>query len=200
MVAVSRESQFEGLLKDAPDLLSLVVKAHYSIDQLLNIALLEALPKADAIEIERVTFLLKVDFATGLGILRRDLRPVFNLINTIRNRFAHNPYTEFSVKDGLDAKNVLLSRSAPVVPDEFKDEQEPREVLETLFAVGFVNIVVAHERLCIRKAESHVANQMAVETLSGARASERRELSTQERFERRLKLYLEERHPEIKHG
>ncbi|WP_281049991.1 hypothetical protein [Thauera sp. GDN1] len=200
MVAVSRESQFEGLLKDAPDLLSLVVKAHYSIDQLLNIALLEALPKADAIEIERVAFLLKVDFATGLGILRRDLRPVFNLINTIRNRFAHNPYTEFSVKDGLDAKNVLLSRSAPVVPDEFKDEQEPREVLETLFAVGFVNIVVAHERLCIRKAESHVANQMAVETLSGARASERRELSTQERFERRLKLYLEERHPEIKHG
>lgn len=200
MVAVSRESQFEGLLKDAPDLLSLVVKAHYSIDQLLNIALLEALPKADAIEIERVTFLLKVDFATGLGILRRDLRPVFNLINTIRNRFAHNPYTEFSVKDGLDAKNVLLSRSAPVVPDEFKDEQEPREVLETLFAVGFVNIVVAHERLCIRKAESHVAKQMAVETLSGARASERRELSTQERFERRLKLYLEERHPEIKHG
>lgn len=200
MVAVSRESQFEGLLKDAPDLLSLVVKAHYSIDQLLNIALLEALPKADAIEIERVAFLLKVDFATGLGILRRDLRPVFNLINTIRNRFAHNPYTEFSVKDGLDAKNVLLSRSAPVVPDEFKDEQEPREVLETLFAVGFVNIVVAHERLCIRKAESHVANQMAVETLSGARASERRELSTQERFERRLKLYLEERHPEIKRG
>lgn len=200
MVAVSRESQFEGLLKDAPDLLSLVVKAHYSIDQLLNVALLEALPKADAIELERVAFLLKVDFATGLGILRTDLRPVFNLINTIRNRFAHNPYTEFSVKDGLDAKNVLLSRLAPVVPDEFGDEREPREVLETLFAVGFVNVVVAHERLCIRKAESHVANQMVVETLSGTRASERRELSTQERFERRLKLYLEEHHPEMKRG
>ena len=197
---VSKGSQFEGLLKDAPDLLSLVVKAHYSIDQLLNVALLEALPKADAIELERVSFLLKIDFATGLGLLRSDLRPIFNLINTIRNRFAHNPYTEFSVKDSLDAKNVLLSRSARVVPDEFKDEQEPREVLETLFAVGFVNVVVAHERLCIRKAESHVANQMAVETLSGARALEGRELSIQERFEKRLKLYLEEHHPGIKHG
>lgn len=200
MAAVSKESQFEGLLKDAPDLLSLVVKAHYSIDQLLNVALLEALPKADDIELERVSLLLKVDFATGLGILRADLRPLFNWINNIRNRFAHNPYTEFSVKDAIDAKNVLLSRSAPVVPDKFRDEHGPREVLETLFAVGFVNVVVAHERLCIRKAESHVANQMVVETLSGARASEDRGFSTQERFERRLKLYLEERHPGMKRG
>ena len=197
---VSKELLFEGLLKDAPDLLSLVVKAHYSTDQLLNVTLLEALPKADAIELERVSFLMKVDFATGLSLLSSDLRPIFNLINTIRNRFAHNPYTEFSVKDSLDARNVLLSRSARIVPDEFKEEQEPREILETLFAVGFVNVVVAHEQLCIRKAESHVANQMAVETLSGARASKSREISVQQRFEKRLALYLEEHHPGIKHN
>lgn len=196
---VDKDKQFERLLNETPDLLSLVIKSHHSIDHLLNLVLLEALPKSDAIELERVSFLLKIDFATGLSLLRPDLRPVFNLINTIRNRFAHNPYSEFSVKDSLNAKNILLSSSTRVVPDEFKDKKEPREILETLFAVGFTNVVVAHEQLCIHKAESHIANQMAIETLSGARSSGDIALSVQERFEKRLKMYLEEHHPGIEH-
>lgn len=193
-----RENLFASLLRETPDLLSLIVKAHYSIDGLLDEVLKEALPNADAMEIERVSFLLKTDFLTGLGVLRSDLRPIFNLLNNIRNRFAHNPYAVFSDKDGRDARNILLSREQAVVPEKFRNEENPREILETLFYVGFINVVVAFERLCQYKAEMHVTNQLVDEYLSKVKTPEHDSLSVHERFEVRLRQYLDDRYPGMK--
>jgi len=185
-------TQFEGLFRDAPDYLSLVVKSHYSIDQHLILMLQDALPKADALELGRVSFLLKFDFAAGMGLLRSDLRPIFALINTVRNRVAHNPYVEFSPKESTEIKNVLLSRVSPVVPDDFRKVTEARNILETLFAVGFINLEVARERLIVRMAESRITNQMVHEALSNKRPVEEPDLSVRERFEKLLKRYLDE--------
>lgn len=191
------ESQITTIFDESSDLLSLVVKSHYSIDELLNVLLVEALPNADAVELKRVSFLLKVDFAIGLGMLRPDLRPVFNKINTVRNSFAHNPYSEFSEKDASNTVNILLARDPKIVPDDFGCTSNPRDVLETLFAVGFINLSVAYERFCIRKSESRVANQMAMEVVAIGKRRESDRHSVQEEFEERLRSHLKKHYPGI---
>lgn len=192
------ESQITTVFDESSDLLSLVVKSHYSIDELLNVLLVEALPNADAVELKRVSFLLKVDFAIGLGVLRADLRPVFNKINAVRNSFAHNPYSEFSEKDASNTVNILLARDPKIVPDDFGCTANPRDVLETLFAVAFINLSVAYERFCIWKAESRVANQMAMEVIATGKRRENDRYSVREEFEERLRSHLNKHYPGIK--
>jgi hypothetical protein len=194
---IENENKFMALLNCSTDYLSLAVKAHYSIDKLLNFIILQRIPNADAIEFERIAFLLKVDLATGLGLLREDLRPIFNLINSIRNRFAHNPYFVFSDKDIQDAKNVILSRNPTVTPASFKKECEPQTILETLFAVGFINATVAYDSVCRSNAATRVSNQMAAEAVSRGRERKESGLSVHDEFHTRLQEYLETHHPEI---
>lgn len=194
---VENQQKFNALLDGSPDLLSLVVKSHYSIDKLLDFVVLLRIPKADAIEFRRVAFLLKVDLATGMGLFREDLRPIFNLINTVRNRFAHDPYASFSEKDMQNAKNVLWSRTPMVVPESFKGETDPRTVLETLFAVGFVNAVAAYEIACRHNAEVRITNEMAIETVSNRRQGREAGLSVKDEFRFRLREFMSKHHPEI---
>lgn len=198
---IENNEKFMALLDGSPDLLSLVVKSHYSIDKVLNSIVLQRIPNADAIEFERVAFLLKVDLATGLGLFRKDVRPIFNLINTIRNRFAHNPYLSFSEQDMQDAKNVILSRNPKVVPESFNSEVAPREILETLFAVGFVIAVAAYEAVCKKNAEAWIANELVRETLSGGRNGKEQGLSVKDEFRFRLREFMSRHYPEIEqHG
>ncbi|MGO0790635.1 hypothetical protein ACTOWA_12290 [Herbaspirillum seropedicae] len=194
---IENQKKFNALLDGSPDLLSLVVKSHYSIDKLLDFVIFLRIPKADAIELRRVAFLLKVDLATGMGLFREDLRPIFNLINTLRNRFAHDPYSAFSDKDMQNAKNVLLSRKPMVVPESFKSETVSRIVLETLFVVGFLNAVAAYEIACRENAERRITNEMVIETLSNRSKGRKLGLSVKDEFSLRLREFMAEHHPEI---
>jgi len=189
------KSHFTTVYEEESDLLSLVVKAHYSIDELLNVVIVEALPNADAVELKRISFLLKVDFVIGLGILRSDLRPIFNKINAIRNSFAHNPYWDFSEKDALNTVNILTAPSPKVIPDDCECPLDPLKVLKTLLGVGFINLTVAYERYCIGKAKMQVINEMATETVTTGGCRGRGRYSVQEEFEERLRAYLNKHYP-----
>lgn len=191
------ESHFRTVLEEESDLLSLVVKSHYSIDELLNVILVEVLPNADAVELKRISFLLKVDFVIGLGILRPDLRPIFNKINTLRNSFAHNPYWEFSDKDASNTENILSAPRPKVIPDDFEGRSNSQHVLKTLLGVGFINLTVAYERFCVGKAKARVVNEMATETVTVGGRRGRERYSVQEEFEERLRAYLSEHYPGI---
>lgn len=127
------EKEFWKTLETGSDILSVVVRSHHLIENVLNESLSEALPLSDALEIGRISFLLKADFLVAFGILRKDIRPVFACMNTIRNRFAHNPNSEFSERDALDARNLLVSRDPPAVPPSFAQEQDSMEILRHVF-------------------------------------------------------------------
>ncbi|MCF5071678.1 hypothetical protein GIW70_26295, partial [Pseudomonas syringae] len=144
----SIEKDFRTLIEGETDLLNLVVKLHFSIDKVLDKALFEALPMANAMELRRVSFLLKFDFLSALNVLNADVRKFFDYCNSIRNTFAHNPYATFQDKDVIKAKSLLLSHPRPVVPKAFKGEKGSVEVLKTLFSVCFLQVVVSYEVLC----------------------------------------------------
>lgn len=98
------EEEFWKTLETGSDILSVVMRSHHLIENVLNESLSEALPLSDALEIGCISFLLKADFLVAFGILRKDIRPVFACMNAIRNRFAHNPNSEFSAKDTFGCK------------------------------------------------------------------------------------------------
>jgi len=195
---IKTTADFQTMLSQCDEFLSLVIKSHHSIDQLLNITLEEALPSATSVELKRVSFLLKVDFTIGLGILRSEFRPIYNSINSVRNAFAHDPYAEVPLENARKILSTLKSIRPKILPDESCDPFEVRNVVETLFAVGFVNLQVAYEALCVRKAESLIVGEMAVETLSKNGRINPTNLSVEEDFRTRLGSYLSEKYPAIK--
>jgi hypothetical protein len=191
------EKEFMALVESETDLLNLVVKLHFSIDKVLDRALFEALPMASAIEVKRVSFLLKFDFLSALGILSLDLRKFFEFCNSIRNTFAHNPYANFQDKDVVKAKSLLLSHSSKVVPQTFKKEKDSVEVLKTLFSVCFLQVVVSYEGLCRNKVLNFITNEMAIEAAAGKGRRYQGAMSLHEEFECRCVERLSALYPAI---
>jgi len=195
---IKTTEDFQAMLSQCGEFLSLVIKSHHSIDQLLNLTLEEALPRATSVELKRVSFLLKVDFTIGLGILRPEFRPIYNSINSVRNNFAHDPYAEISEDNARKTLSTLKGIRPKILPDEFCNPFEIRNVMETLFAIGFINLQVAYEALCVRKAESLIAGQMLTEALSENGRLNRAHVSAKEDFQIRIGSYLSQNYPGIK--
>jgi hypothetical protein len=99
--------QFSAMMQNSSDSLSLVVRAHHSIEARIQEALEYVLPRADALELRRVAFLLKVDFLIALAVIHPKFRPLFEQVNTIRNRFAHDPYSAWEASDTDKVKSAI---------------------------------------------------------------------------------------------
>jgi hypothetical protein len=194
------EKDFKALVESEADLLNLVVKFHFSIDKVLDKALFEALPMASAMELKRVSFLLKFDFLSALNVLDSDVRKFFDYCNSIRNTFAHNPYATFQDKDVVKAKSLLLSHQRPVVPKTFQGEKDSVEVLKTLFSVCFLQAVVAYEALCRQKVLNLIASEMTIEATTGRGRKFQVEMSVHAEFERRCVERLSLLYPAIEPG
>lgn len=83
----------------APDLLTLGVRGHSAIDLNLRRFLSESLPAAHEVELDRLSFSLKLDLAVALKGLRAESRPLFQRLNQLRNRLAHHPSATFTQKE-----------------------------------------------------------------------------------------------------
>lgn len=131
---------FMEVLKNCPDQLSKVIKGFYSLDFLLNDVLSRKIPNSNALELDRVSFLLKFDISTGLGCVVNGIRPLFHNVNSIRNKFAHNPYTVYGV-DGLDkTKKILLQSDAYRGSEIISKVDDPSEMLNVAFFICYVFI------------------------------------------------------------
>ena len=195
----SIEKDFKVLVagESETELLSLVVKLHYSIDSVLDKTLFEALPLASAMELRRVSFLLKVDFLSALKVLHSDVRPLFECCNSIRNSFAHNPYETFKEKDVLKAKNLLTSNPRSIVPKSFNSEKDSVEVLKTLFSVCFLQVVVSYEQVCRQKILNLISNEMAHEAAIGKGRRFQGDMSVYEEMEFRCVERLNVLYPAV---
>jgi hypothetical protein len=99
--------EFSIMMQGSLDSLSLVIRAHHSIEARIQEALEHELPRANALELRRVAFLLKVDFLVALEVFHPKFRPLFEQVNTIRNRFAHDPYATWDTTDGAKVKSSI---------------------------------------------------------------------------------------------
>lgn len=114
---------FSSLLENEAEPLDLILKGHHGVENLLNASLIEAMPESDALEVSRIAFLLKADLLIALGLLPKKIRPIFNRLNSYRNKFAHDPH--YRIDDTYsDETSKLLSSLAPSATSEFLQENE----------------------------------------------------------------------------
>jgi hypothetical protein len=92
---------------EAYDSFTVAIRGHQALEELLNVAISEALADPHALEIKRLGFALKVDLAAAVGVVGD--RSVLVCINRIRNRFAHNRHARLTQRD-VDA--VIAGASA----------------------------------------------------------------------------------------
>ena len=120
------------MIQGASDALSLVVRAHHSIETRIQEALEHELPRANAVELRRVAFLLKVDFLVAFGIFHPKFRTLFEQVNTVRNRFAHDPYATWEPTDGAKVRNSIKAID-PNYPCESYDGDSLKVLLHVVF-------------------------------------------------------------------
>ncbi len=110
---------FSTFIQNEQDALGLILKGHHSIENFLNASLIEALYESDALELSRIAFLLKADLLIALGLIPRERRPLFNRLNTYRNKFAHDPHYKIDEAFSEETSRLLLSLAHALVTSEF---------------------------------------------------------------------------------
>jgi hypothetical protein len=175
--------------------LILVIKGHHALDIMLDELLRLKMHRADALEIQRISFLLKVDLLVGLGAILQPQREFFKRVNAVRNCFAHDPHAKLDAQAAKHIQSDLIAQK--LISADFAEIGDELEIYKTLFAVCVINLIVAMERLQVMSVECEVVNQIAGEVLRKEKRLEEAGLDVHERFRRRVQSLLAQRHPEI---
>lgn len=125
---------------NVPSDLEGTVRGHLYLENILIAFLQHALEKPELLDVERVPFNLKVEFAAALGLMPTHLIPILKKINTIRNHLSHN--LKYSIPD--QAKNDLLNMFRPSERElvlEFEGEGQQVEVTKVPIS-HFVKVVI----------------------------------------------------------
>lgn len=136
---------------DSKDILNLVIRAHGEIDIAIRIAVAEALAEPHEVELERLTFPLKVDFAIALGVIHSRIRPLLLKLNRVRNSFAHDSRANVSESDRMEVLGTLAPELRQGVEKHIQNANGTKEILRIAFVIGFFECKGAVERVRERK-------------------------------------------------
>jgi hypothetical protein len=92
---------------NAADPFTMVIKSHQCIEELLLLAISEALATPHALELRRLSFSLKAELATALACVPLDSLPLLLKINKLRNSFAHDRRASFTAKQASELFGCL---------------------------------------------------------------------------------------------
>lgn len=154
---------------NSESVLELVVKGHQAIDDRLTALLIEALPHPHAVELARLSFMLKADLAIALQAYDPASRPLLVFLNRIRNSFAHRRQASFRVQDGRDLFNAMPTKHREILQLDSSASADPKGLLAHAFASIQIELAVATDRVVHAKIEAEVAHEMAIETLGPKR-------------------------------
>ncbi|TDN58459.1 hypothetical protein [Scandinavium goeteborgense] len=130
--------EYMDMIEATDDELSVVIKGHYGLEDIIEKILTVSIPSSDALDFKRITFILKVDLLISLGVLDRTFKPMFNFINSIRNKFAHNPYSLFEEKDAVKIKTILMQQK--VFNHLLLNSIQPKDVLKDSLCCAYALI------------------------------------------------------------
>ncbi|OWW12912.1 hypothetical protein BUE65_31045 [Klebsiella variicola] len=159
--------EFVKLLEEPQEQLSLVIKSYYEIDILLDRLLTACIDDVDSLEMRRISFILKVDILISLGVVRSDFKKLFNNINSIRNIYAHNPYSIFDAKLAEKSKTILMQIDES--REMIKDMTEPTDILMFVFLSGYIYLEVALKNQ-FRKIQGRVVLNKRIHKALGTQA------------------------------
>lgn len=146
MQELPSEAEFRRAV-DAVDVLNLVIRSHGELERALKVAISEALVDPHEIEMERMSFPLKVDLAVALGVIREDVRPLMIKLNRIRNTFAHDSRADFTDKEAAEVLGAFSPAHREGMRTHLDTAKSPREVLRIGFVLAFCEATTAADRV-----------------------------------------------------
>lgn len=160
---------------NVPSDLEGTVRGHLYLENVVIAFLQHALEKPELLDVERVPFNLKVEFAAALGLIPTHLIPILKKINTIRNHLSHN--LKYSIPD--QAKNDLLNLFRPSERElvlEVEGEGQSVEVTKVPIS-HFIKVVIVlldlHRQSYVKwRAERQEALENARRVLSKVKREE----------------------------
>ncbi len=152
-------------IANSTDLLNLVIRGHQAIESVLNAVIAESLQTPHALEIERLSFVLKVDLGVAMGIITPDSRPSLLKLNGVRNRFAHRSNASLDQKVAADLYTTLSASQRFAAGKDIGPTSDPFEVLRHVMAVLFVEAENTLDKLRDGKLEIQIWHEMAQDVL-----------------------------------
>lgn len=146
------EDQFRAA-HGAPDLHSMVVRTQSEIEAALRTVISEALEEPHQLELDRLSFPLKVDLAIALRALTPSIRQTFLKLNRIRNEFAHNSRADFSEQAAKELMLTVPEDRRVELKAHFDSASTPRETLKIVFVTAYFEARGAVERLQHQKSK-----------------------------------------------
>lgn len=165
---IPSDSEFLEIV-NLDDYFSVAIKGHQCIDTVLSQLLSASLPDPHKIEIVRLSYGLKVDFATAMQLLQSDSRPSFTAINKLRNKFAHDPNTVFDINEAINLCNTLSIAQKQTLGQYTPSNVSLGEFLANAIAIVFVETQSALNQVLDQKIYQEVQNEMVQETLERGR-------------------------------
>ena len=123
---------------NARTMMSAVIRGHAAIDAALAVAISELLPQPHALEVKRLDASLKIDLATALEILPKEVRPAYQKLNAIRNRFAHEPNTRVSAQQAVDFRNTFAGTLVSMMTVNKAEKHSPGDIVRRGIAVLYI--------------------------------------------------------------
>ena len=138
---------------NASDEAVISIRGHVAIESALSELIAHALPSAHEVELERVSFPLKIDLAIGLRAIHPESRQLFLTLNKVRNRFAHKATAILEEKDLAEIKNSMSAFHRKIVGEHFESTKTPRDALRIGTVAAFYEAKAAADHLLTRKIE-----------------------------------------------
>ncbi|MDP3000818.1 MAG: hypothetical protein Q8N47_25265 [Bryobacterales bacterium] len=123
------------------DAMKKTIRIHTLIERALIRHIRKALPHPEAIDLKPLPFLAKVDLAIALGQLRADVRGSLSAVNTVRNKYAHEPATRLTAKMTTDLWNTLPVRLQDELHAIFRRRfsKQPKSMLTQVLGILFLD-------------------------------------------------------------
>jgi hypothetical protein len=168
------EAEFKEILDQVAekydgDDFSLAIKGHQCMETIVNRIISESLPIPHAVEIERLSFITKVDLSIAMGCLDDVLRSSFIKANQIRNHFAHAPSATLTVKQARDLLNSLPKGIRSALKMTFKRYENLHDLMRECLYILLYNLKTSYDRIVRSKIEMEVLQEMAEERLKNFR-------------------------------
>lgn len=151
---------------NSEDFLKLAINGHQCIEAVLNEIISELLHDPHSIELNRLSFILKVDMSIALGQLSRSYRAALLKMNNIRNEFAHNKDAILEKKKARDLLNSLPEDMRKYILKRNKNRPTEYDILQGATALMYVDLESRLEN--IRKINLHnkISSEMAEEKMA----------------------------------
>jgi len=135
----------------ARDRFSQILHAHLHMDHVIGLILLEEFKRKDAIDLDRMSFSQKLQLISALALVPEDFVPPVRLINTMRNRLAHDLNCQISDHDVSTLFSKLPRKlQSSVIESEKQNSKCDRLIViivHILYAAENFRQVNAHRRL-----------------------------------------------------